>query len=186
MLEKPVMHADTITLRPLTGADAEAIFASFGDKEIDRLTGTQATFTFEQVQAHYDRVETADDRVDYAIVLKDDPATLLGEVVLNDIDEDNQVATFRILVLHAENFGKGYGSQATRLIVQYGFEQLKLYRIELEVYDFNPRAQRVYEKCGFKREGLRRDTLLWEGERHGAIIMGMTRPDYDDFVRNQT
>ncbi|MEM7736042.1 MAG: GNAT family protein [Deinococcota bacterium] len=179
MLEKPVMHADTITLRPLTGADAPAMFAGFGDKEVDRLTGTQDTFTLEQVQAYYTRIETADDRADYAIVLKDDPSQLLGEVVLNEIDWENQVANFRIVILKSADFGKGYGSQATRLIVQYGFEQLKLHRIELEVYDFNPRAQRVYEKCGFKREGLRRETLVWEGERHGAIVMGMTRPDYD-------
>lgn len=185
MLEKPILHGETVRLRPITEADAETMFASFGDEEGNRLTGTHGTFTLEQVQRHYARVGDADDRADYAIVLQSDPELLLGEVVLNDIDWDNRQASFRIALVGPHVYGKGYGTQATRLIVQYGFEQLDLHRIELEVYDFNPRAQRVYEKAGFVREGARRDALLWDGKFQDAIMMSILRPEYEQLGENE-
>ncbi|GHE85800.1 hypothetical protein GCM10014715_47620 [Streptomyces spiralis] len=59
-----------------------------------------------------------------------------------------------------------------------GFEQLGLHRISLEVYAFNPRARRVYEKVGFLAEGVLRDALLWEGERVDAAVMSILAPEW--------
>ena len=53
-----------------------------------------------------------------------------------------------------------------------------MHRIELEVYDFNPRAQHVYEKAGFMREGVRREVLLWDGEYHDAIVMSILEDEF--------
>jgi ribosomal protein S18 acetylase RimI-like enzyme len=55
------------------------------------------------------------------------------------------------------------GELTEDLIVGYGIEELGLHRIELEVFAFNPRAQRAYEKAGFVVEGVRRDALRWDG-----------------------
>ena len=181
MSEKPILTGTRINLRPITVDDAVGMFASLSDEESMRLTGTQASYTLEQVEAFCKRVSEADDRFDYAITLKDDP-TYIGEVVLSDIDEDNRSASFRIALGNATHFGKGYGSEATRLILDFGFRQLKLHRIELEVYDFNPRAQHVYEKVGFKREGIRRDVLLWNGVYQSAIGMSILEDEY--FAKN--
>ena len=63
-------------------------------------------------------------------------------------------------------------------MLQYGFDQLKLHRIELEVYEFNPRAIHVYEKLGFVREGIKRQVLLWEGQYHDAILMSVLAHEY--------
>lgn len=177
MLEKPTLLGESVLLRPITAADAAVMFASLSDKESMRLTGTKGAFTFEQVQNYCRRIEKADDRADYAITLKEDQ-TYLGEVVLNDIDWENRSSNFRIALASQTVFGKGYGTEATRLILEYGFRTLALHRIELEVYDFNPRAQHVYEKVGFVREGMRRDALLWEGVYHNAIMMSILRHEY--------
>lgn len=147
-----------------------------------RLTGTQAEFTFEQVRAHCERVFSAENRADFAITLKHDP-TYIGEAVLNNIDTLNRSATFRIALASSALFGKGYGTEATALLIDFGFRALKLHRIELEVYDFNPRAQHVYEKLGFVREGVRRDVLLWNGVFQSAIIMSILE---DEFFARQT
>jgi len=103
----------------------------------------------------------------------------VGEVVLNEIDWHNRTANFRIALFAEKYFGQGYGSQATDLILQYGFTQLDLHRIELEVYDFNPRAIHVYEKAGFVREGVKRDVLLWDGVYQSAIVMSILKPEYE-------
>ncbi|MCA9897443.1 MAG: GNAT family N-acetyltransferase [Ardenticatenaceae bacterium] len=179
MLEKPILRGKKVVLRPITVADAEAMFASLADAESMRLTGTQQTFTFEQVQQHCQRITQADDRADYAITRKEDGA-YVGEVVLNEIDWENRSGSFRIALASQNQFGKGYGTEATRLIIDFGFRTLKLHRIELEVYDFNPRAQHVYEKVGFVREGLRRDVLLWNGRYQSAIIMSILEEDWNN------
>jgi len=177
MIEKPILKGDQVTLRSITKEDAPQMFAALSDEESMKLTGTQATYTLEQVEAFCEKISTADDRADYAITINDD-LTYVGEVVLNNIDWDNRNASFRIALGNQKHFGKGYGSEATKLIVAYGFENLKLHRIELEVYDFNPRAQHVYEKAGFVREGLRRDVLLWEGQYQSAIVMSILVHEY--------
>ena len=178
MLEKPILTGSSVTLRPIVTEDAPAMFASLDDEESRRLTGTQQTFTFEQVQQYCAGLLAAEDRVDYAITRPED-GLYMGEVVLNSIDWLNRSASFRIALASSQFFGTGYGTEATQLILDYGFRQLKLHRIELEVYDFNPRARHVYEKVGFVREGVRRDVLLWEGEYHSAIVMSILAEEYE-------
>lgn len=183
MIEKPTLHGDLITLRPLTKDDADTMFAASDNAEVNRLTGTTETATLEQYRAHYARLLEAQDRVDYAIIPKELSETVVGEVVLNDIDTRNRSANFRIMLLNETYFGKGYGTEATKLILKHGFESLNLHRIDLEVYDFNPRAARVYEKAGFVREGLKRDVLFWDGEYHSAIVMSILQSEFEQLEK---
>ena len=166
-----------MVLRPIAEDDADAMFASLSDEEGMRLTGTQQSFTLEQVRAFCARVARADDRLDYAVTLPDDPR-YRGEVVVNDIDWNNKSASFRIAMSNADNRDRGYGSEAAALILEHVFEEVGLHRLELEVFAFNGRAQHVYRKLGFQKEGVRRDALLWEGDYHDAIVMSLLEADY--------
>lgn len=177
MLNKPNLDGERIYLRPITAADAEDMLKSLQDEESMRLTGTRSSFSKEAVINYCKRIETAADRVDYAIILKETQA-YIGEVVLNEIDWENRSANFRIALAAKEWFGKGFGTEATRLMLKFGFMELDLHRIGLEVYDFNPRARHVYEKVGFVFEGTHRDVLFWEGEYHSAIQMSILKPEY--------
>ena len=103
-----------------------------------------------------------DDRLDLAIVDRASGACV-GEAVLNQWDPGSQSCNFRILIGPAGQ-NRGLGTEATRLIVGYGFEHLGLHRISLEVYAFNPRARRAYEKAGFRAEGVLRESLRY-GDR---------------------
>lgn len=184
-MNKPILEGQKVRLRPITADDAAGMFSALSDEESMRLTGTQDTFTFEQVAAFCKKVSESNDRADYAITLKDDPKSkYIGEVVLSDIDEENRSASFRIAMAGHSFFGKGYGSEATHLIVDYGFEMLGLHRIELEVYDFNPRAQHVYEKVGFVKEGVKRDVLFWDGTYRSAIMMSILEDEWRDRKEN--
>lgn len=181
MLPKPILKNDMLTLRPITEHDAPAMHASLTDAEGMRLTGTHNTYTLEQVTNFCKRISQADDRADYAILLNTNPDTPIGEIVLNDIDTHNQSASYRVALYSTRHYNKGIGTQATRLILEYAFMTLNLHRVELEVFAFNPRALRMYEKCGFIREGIKRDALLWDGEFVDAIVMGILKPDYLKF-----
>jgi RimJ/RimL family protein N-acetyltransferase len=71
----------------------------------------------------------------------------------------------------------GYGTEVTRLVVDYALDVVRLHRLSLEVFDHNRRARRVYEKCGFVVEGRLRDALLWDGRRHDTLTMAILASD---------
>jgi RimJ/RimL family protein N-acetyltransferase len=172
---KPILRGARIVLRPLTGSDADAMYAALDEHTSKRLTGTHANYTLEDVRAHCMRIENADDRWDYAITIAGE---LIGEVVLNNLDRPNRSASLRIAIWAPAQRTKGYGTEATALLIDYGFNTLHLNRIELEVYSFNPQARRVYEKLGFELEGTRREALIWDGEKVDAHIMSILRSEH--------
>ncbi len=135
-----------------------------------RLTGTHARFTADAVRSWLRGLREQPDRADWAIVRAEDGA-YLGEVVLNDLDPENASAGFRIALGAPSLFGRGYGTEATSAVLDRAFAQ-GVHRVELEVFAFNPRAQRSYEKAGFVVEGRRRHALRWDGAWVDAIVMG--------------
>lgn len=76
------------------------------------------------------------------------------------------------------DWGKGYGTDAMRLALQYGFAELNLARVTLEVFANNPRAIRSYEKAGFRQEGVQREWLRRGGQRYDTISMGILREEW--------
>lgn len=170
-----ILTGKYVTLRPLTVADCEDVFASLDDAESARLTGTQRTFTIEDVRAHLERCETASDRYDFAIAVKGES---VGEIVLNQIDWNNLCASYRIAIWSLDSRNRGFGTEASKLLLRFAFETLRLNRVELEVYAFNPRAIRVYQRLGFVMEGTRREALYWDDEWIDAHIMAMLKRDY--------
>jgi RimJ/RimL family protein N-acetyltransferase len=82
-----------------------------------------------------------------------------------------------------EHWGKGYGTDAMRVILKYAFSELNLYRVSLNVFDYNPRAKRSYEKVGFKEEGRCREFLLRDGKRYDLIFMGILRSEWEELLK---
>lgn len=164
-----------VTLVPLGPEHLEPMWGGLHDAESARLTGTRAEFDREAVLAHLTRVRTASDRADWAVT-DTQTGDYIGEVVLNELDDDNAAMNFRIALL-SEHLGRGLGTEATRLVLEHAFTALGLHRVSLEVYAVNPRAQRAYEKAGFLVEGRMRDALRWDGEWVDAIVMSVLSTD---------
>jgi RimJ/RimL family protein N-acetyltransferase len=175
--DKPTLYGKIIMLRPINKDDTEAMWEAVNDQESNRFTGTQTTFTKAQITQWCETVSSKEGRIDLAIV-PHEVNEYVGEVVLNNIDEDNKSANFRIALRGKDYFNRGWGSEAAGLILEYGFITLGLHRIELEVFSFNPRALHVYEKLGFKHEGVRREVLCWDAQYYDAITMSLLRPEY--------
>jgi ribosomal-protein-alanine N-acetyltransferase len=102
----------------------------------------------------------------------------IGGAGLNSFDNVNRNARFAIGLMKSSDLSKGYGTEATKLVLSYGFEELKLHRIDLRVLSFNNRAIRCYEKCGFIREGIERETLYQDGEWKHDLIMSILEDVY--------
>ena len=170
----PTLRTSRLVLVPLGPEHLEDVWATLGDEESNRLTGTHATFTRAQVAAHLERVGAADDRADWAITSSD--GTYLGEVVLNDLDDDNACMNVRIALVPGM-VGRGYGTEAMTAVLDHAFGAVGLHRVELSVFDFNPRALRSYEKAGFVVEGRQRHTLTWDGRWYDSILMSVLATD---------
>ncbi len=103
---------------------------------------------------------------------------LIGNCSLGVTNWRNRSAGFGIAIGDKSYWGRGYGTEATSLLVEYGFVELNLNRIELEVYDFNMRAIRAYEKVGFAREGTRRQAIFRDGRYCDSHIMALLRAEW--------
>ncbi|HEY3313311.1 MAG TPA: GNAT family protein [Anaerolineales bacterium] len=109
--------------------------------------------------------------------------TLQGDQVIGGIGLDGDMnvhgdAFVGIGIGEPDFWGKGYGTEAMQLILAYAFMELNLHRVSLDVFDYNPRAVRSYEKAGFKLEGRKRGMLLREGRRWDIIYMGILRTEW--------
>lgn len=174
--DQPVLTGLHVRLEPLGSKHFAGIWPMLTEPEGMRLTGTHRRFTEDETRRWLATRQDHHDRADWAIVRREDDM-VVGEVVLNELDEHNASVSFRISLAGPDVFGRGYGTEATRLVVDHAFDVVGLHRIHLEVYDFNPRAAHVYEKCGFVREGLLRDALHWDGRWHHAITMAILSTD---------
>lgn len=169
---KPTLHGERLRLEPLGIEHLDPFFKQMQEPDLDRLTGSHGgTPSLEAGRQWLATRKDQKDRLDLAIVEKD-TGEFAGEIVLNDLDEPNESVSMR-LWLGQDYRDRGYGSEALRLVIAYAFEVARLHRMALEVYAFNTRAIRAYERCGFEVEGRLRHALLWEGERYDALIMGI-------------
>jgi RimJ/RimL family protein N-acetyltransferase len=109
-----------------------------------------------------------------------DPVTeaYIGQVNLDRIDWKNRVGTIGIVIGSPEELGKGYGSDAMELLVRFAFMEMNLNRLELEVYDFNERANRSYLRAGFREEGRLRERQFKNGRYVDLIVMGLLRSEW--------
>ncbi|MGS0686940.1 GNAT family N-acetyltransferase [Nakamurella sp. GG22] len=172
--QKPILTGQRVLLRPLGPQDVDDVMVGLTDPDMIRLTGTHTVFSREQIEQYCRTRADHDDRLDYA-VLDLDTGSFLGELAITELDPDNLSCGFRI-ALRTSVAGRGFGTDATRLILDHVFS-LGIHRVELEVYSFNPRARRVYEKVGFIREGTLRQALRWEGRWIDADVMAVLATD---------
>lgn len=174
---KPTLTGDLVALRPVCVTDAPALAAAALDPDVHRLTGTHMKLSLEELERWYASRAEHNDRLDLAIVERATSETV-GEVVLAGLDAHNRSCGFRIALFGRRFFGRGLGTEASRLTLAHAFETVGLHRVALEVYAFNPRARHVYEKIGFIHEGTQRQALHWQGGWIDAHIMAILADEW--------
>ncbi len=145
------------------------------DDEINYLTGSESHYEESAVREFYARCTEDDNRCDFLIFDND---KIIGEVVINEIDYEVKSGHYRICLFYADYLGKGHGTFATKSILNFAFKHLQLQRVGLEVYSFNDRAIKMYEKIGFIREGRLRNAILSRDGYADIICMSMLKDEY--------
>lgn len=171
-----------VALSKLHPADAEWLETWVNDPATTRWMATgRVQSTPEQVAAQIMCWQEPRDWP-FAVLISDQQETqgqykAIGTVGLYDTDLLTRKAEFRIL-LGAPFTGKGYGTEATKMVLDFGFNRLGLQRIWLGVTDANIPAIKCYERCGFTREGVLRRDLFRDGQFYDSIRMAILDHDY--------
>ncbi len=108
----------------------------------------------------------------FSIETLGDQPRLIGTIGLFGADVKDRCGTIGIL-LARQFVGRGYGTEAVRVVVSYGFRELGLHRIQLNVYSFNDRAIAAYRKAGFVEEGRQREAIQHDGVWYDIVMMSI-------------
>ena len=103
---------------------------------------------------------------------------LIGSCAFSQLDGDNGSALYHITIGEKELWGRGYGTEATRLMLGHAFGSLGLHRVSLAVFAFNERAIRSYRKVGFVVEGQAREAIFRDGRFWDEISMSILEPEW--------
>lgn len=102
----------------------------------------------------------------------------VGNARLDHLDEANRSARYAVGLFEPAVWGRGHGTELTRLILRYAFENMHLHRVDLIVLEYNLRAIACYRKCGFVQEGVLRESALVAGKWHSDVQMSILEHEY--------
>lgn len=170
---------EKVKLREYRKEDVIMAQKYMNDPELKRLLTPRIPYlyTFEDEQKWYDNLSANKDIYSFAIETLNDN-NYIGGCGVNKIDWKNSVAEVGIFIGDKDCWGKGYGTDAMKVLIEFIFNQMNINKIKLNVYSFNGRAMKSYEKCGFVKEGTLRQELYRDGKYYDIIIMGLLKEDY--------
>lgn len=169
----PRIELPTAVLRALEPGDLPRLYAYRNDPEVTRdLVGFSVHYSNAALAQWLESHARRTDEALWAIAARDDDRCL-GHVGLYQIDHRVRRASFGILIGERAARGHGLGTAVTRAVVDYGFAELNLHRIELDVLATNARAIHIYEKLGFQHEGVLRQAQFRGGGYVDLVLMAV-------------
>jgi RimJ/RimL family protein N-acetyltransferase len=175
-----LLRGTKVRLATLSKDDAPRIARWHEDAGYLRLQETNRALpkSTAQIEAELDQLDGSADTILFGIRTRDNDE-LVGTVGFYEIEWSNQVAWLGMGIGDRGAWGKGYGTEALRLALQYAFDELNLHRLTLTVIDYNERAIALYEKAGFRREGVFREFGQRDGKRYDMYLYGLLRPEWE-------
>lgn len=176
-MQNPFLIDSKVYLRPLDLEDITALTAWLNDPEVTRNLRIYRPLTPMAEEAFLRKLGESESDIVLAIMARE-PEQFLGVTGLHQLDARNRHVQFGITVGEKSAWGKGYGTEATRLMVRYAFDTLNLNRVWLHVYEDNERALHVYQKVGFRMEGRLRQSYFREGRYWDTFVMAVLREEW--------
>ena len=176
-MQNPFIVGERIYLRPLEPAQDNHLYSTWmNDEEIRRyfsIYPTSDTRGKERLEQLYKDGK----HIIFGVVLNSDNR-LIGLVGLKEINYLNQSAEFYVIIGDRSLQGRGYGTEATKLMIRYGFMELNLNRIQTQDMEENIGGWRADEKAGFKYEGTLREVILRFGKYNDVRVYSLLRSEY--------
>lgn len=175
-----LLHGERVRLTAMTRQDLGAIAGWQQDAEFLRLFDAVPSFskTEDQLVSWLEQQQKSSEDFLFAIRPLDGD-DLLGFLTVGEILWSQGIGWLSIAIGAPAQHGRGYGSEAMRLALRFGFHELNLRRLQLTVFSYNQRAIALYEKLGFQREGTFREFLVRDGQTHDMYLYGLLRREWE-------
>ncbi|HUG49286.1 MAG TPA: GNAT family protein [Candidatus Limnocylindria bacterium] len=184
---RPVLRGERVFLRAGERDDIPTFVGWFNDGETTSFLLMRAPMSQAAEEGWFDRMLAAQGRDGYFFVIcllgGGQP---IGTIGLFELDEINGSAGVGISIGEKSLWGKGFGTDALQALLDFGFGELRLERIWLDVYDYNVRGRRSYEKCGFVPEGTKRRGVYRRGEYSDVLLMSILRDEWAAQTRKRS
>ena len=173
------LYGEKVLLRAMEPEDMEMYREMVNDPDIEQMLGGWS-FPVSSVEQRqwYERV--AMDKRNLRFTIEDQSTgEALGMIYLSELDWKNRTAVYGMKLKKNAPKRKGYASDSEFTLMRYAFLELGFHRLSSEVLDYNTPSIGTKEKCGAKREGLKRSAVFKDGAYHDVICYGVL---YEDFV----
>jgi RimJ/RimL family protein N-acetyltransferase len=181
-----VLTGSGVVLRRHKPENLAAFRRWYSDPEIARLARYQeAPMRAEEIERFFAARVVGDDALAMAIHERSTDR-LVGTCAFSQLDGDNGSALYHITIGEKDAWGRGYGTEATRLMLGHAFGPLGLRRIALFVFEFNERAIRTYQRCGFIIEGRARESIFRDGRWWDELAMSVLESDWRKLRESDT
>lgn len=177
-MRNPFSIGSKVYLRPLDLEDIAALTAWLNDQEVTRNMRIYRPLTPMTEESFLRKLGESESDIVLGIMARE-PEQFIGVTGFHQLDARNRHVQFGITVGEKSTWGKGYGTEATRLMVRYAFDTLNLNRVWLHVYEDNERALHVYQKVGFRIEGQLRQDVFRDGRYWDTLVMGVLRGEWE-------
>jgi RimJ/RimL family protein N-acetyltransferase len=179
-----MLQGERVRLRALEADDAATMWRWYRDREFSVLDGNIYGTSLAAVEAFVRELGTPS-YTDASFGIEDEHGALIGIVRLKRGAPEDRRADFGIAIAR-EHWNQGYGTDATRTVLRFAFGEMNLHRVALGVLDYNTRARRVYDKCGFIEEGRLRAARYRSGRWCDEILMAILAEDWANTDRDET
>ena len=176
---EPVLRGRSTFLRAVERTDVPALVPWFNDHATSRFLTTRAPMSIAQEERWFEGIlEKQGTSAWFFLICRLGNDTAIGTIGLFEVDQTNGSAGIGISIGDPTNTGQGLGTDALEILLDFGFGRLRLERMYLDVYDFNARAIRSYEKAGLTREGVARHGAYREGRFVDVVAMSILRDEW--------
>ena len=182
-----MLRGERVWLRPIEPSDVVTDSGFAGDSEVGHFLGAKLPMGRAAAEQFATEILAKVGKTNYpfAICLLGEERSI-GTVFLRGVDKVNGSGEVGIFIGDRRYLGKGYGTDALNALVDLGFGELRLERIELEVFDYNARAIRSYEKAGFQTDAILRHARFHRGAHHDVHLMSILRDDWLGLPRSRS
>lgn len=178
------LTGERIVLRSLELEDLDLFWSWFADREVVRYSLGMWQFPWSRSETQQWLEKTLRDKETLSLgIVEKASGRLIGYAGIAAIGRINRSGEYYLFLGEKDSWGKGYGTEATRLIVHHGFSSLNLQRIGLSVYAVNTGGVKAYTRAGFKQEGVLRQAGYRDGNYHDVLVMSIIRPEWEAAYR---
>jgi RimJ/RimL family protein N-acetyltransferase len=174
-----MFKGERVNLRPMRREDIELAVKYQADEDVTNnyFMGMNLFPTRDIWEKIYGQISEDQEGFDFAVENKD--GLYIGSCHTMQLNWKNRTTYFAAYIGNPDYRSKGYGTEALKLFLNFLFNELDLRKVKLNVFAFNKRAIKCYEKCGFKVDGINRKELYRNGEYHDNLAMSITRDEFE-------